>query len=220
MTEIEGVIKYSLSHKNMAINKNISLSEINAWRTIFFKLDLIGQIRERYDGYGFGNISQRIKSSNTENIQFVISGTQTGNLESLSRHHYCTVLEAKPDKNSLKSAGKTKPSSEALTHATVYQQDESIESVIHIHCPEIWKNSDKLKLPCSRIEVKYGTPEMAEEVSRLFHTTPLKSTDVFSMLGHEDGIIAFSDSMEKAANILINLYSRALAIEPRTAYYP
>ena len=213
MKEIEGVIKYRLNHKNMAINKDISLSEINAWRTIFFKLDLIGQIRERYDGYGFGNISQRINLPNTENVQFVISGTQTGNLESLSRHHYCTVVEANPAKNSLKSTGKIKPSSEALTHATVYQQDESIKSVIHIHCPEIWKNSDILKLPCSCAEVKYGTPEMAEEVKRLFHDTPLHRTDVFSMLGHEDGIIAYSDSMEKAANLLINLYSKALAIE-------
>ena len=213
MKELEGVIKYNLSHKNITLNGNISISEINAWRTILFKLELIGQITERYDGYGFGNISQRIRSSTTKNIQFVISGTQTGNLESLSRDHYCTVLEAKPDKNSLKSSGKTKPSSEALTHATVYQQNNIIQSVIHIHCPEIWKNTDKLKLPFSRTEVKYGTPEMAEEVSRLFHTTPLKSTDALSMLGHEDGIIAFSDSMEKAANILINLYSRALTIE-------
>jgi hypothetical protein len=213
MTEIEGVIKYNLSHKNIALNKDISISEINAWRTILFKLAFIGQTKERYEGYGFGNISQRIKSSNIENVQFIISGTQTGNLESLSRHHYCTVLEAKPDKNSLKSAGEIKPSSEALTHATVYQQNDSIQSVIHIHCPEIWNNSDKLKIPCSRSDVKYGTPEMAEEVKRLFHATPLQNTDVFSMLGHGDGIIAFSDSMEKAADLLINLYSKALAIE-------
>ena len=213
MKEREGVIKYSLNHQNIALDKDISISEINAWRTILFKLNLIGQIKERYDGYGFGNISQRTKPSNTKNAQFIISGTQTGNLEFLSRQHFCTVLEAKPDKNSLKSAGKIQPSSEALTHATVYQQNNEIKSVIHIHCPEIWSNSDKLTLPCSRSQVKYGTPEMAEEVKRLFRTAPLQSTGVFSMLGHEDGIIAFSDSMEKAAGLLINLYSRALAIE-------
>lgn len=213
MKEIEGVIKYSLIHKDIALNKDISLSEINAWRTILFKLDFIGQTKERYDGYGFGNISQRTELSSTKNVPFIISGTQTGNLESLSRHHYCTVLEANPGNNNLKSAGKIKPSSEALTHATIYQQNNKIQSVIHIHCPEIWNNTDKLNLPSSRSEVKYGTPEMAEEVKRLFHVTPLQSTDVFSMSGHEDGIISFSDSMEKAANLLINLYSKALAIE-------
>lgn len=208
--ENEGVIKYKLSHQNIPINKNISIAEINAWRTIFYKLELIGQVAERYDGYGFGNISQRISSNKPEKVNFIISGTQTGGIECLSKIHYCIIEEASTKQNSIQSAGETKPSSEALTHASVYQLDNTIQSIIHIHCPEIWHKSQQIGLPCTSSNVAYGTPEMAEEVKRLFQSESLSNTAVFSMLGHEDGIISFSDSMEKAACSLITLYSKAI----------
>ena len=214
MKEQEGVIKYNLNHHNTPLDRNISLSEINAWRTLLFKLELIGQIEGRYDGYGFGNISQRIPQSTTsKKIPFIISGTQTGSLESLSTHQYCIVLEALPNKNSIKSAGEIKPSSEALTHASVYEQDTFIQSVIHIHCPEIWDNTDKLNLPYTSADIPYGTPEMANEVKRLLKASGTKHTGIFSMLGHKDGIIAYSDSMEKAACLIIRSFSKAIALE-------
>ena len=215
MTDQEGVIKYKLNHNNTPLDRHISLSEINAWRTILFKLKLIGQIEGKYGGYGFGNISQRIAQSTSKKRQFIISGTQTGSLESLSTHHYCIVLEALPNKNSIKSAGETKPSSEALTHASVYEQNTSIQSVIHIHCPEIWNHTDKLKLPYTSADIPYGTPEMAKEVKRLLRTSGTEPTGIFSMLGHEDGIVAYSDSMEKAACLIIRSFSKAIELEPK-----
>jgi len=213
MSEQEGVIKYKLNHRKSPLDKHISISEINAWRTILFKLQLIGQIKGRYDGYGFGNISQRIIYSSSDKVQFIISGTQTGGIESLSNFQYCTILEACPIKNSIKSAGEVKPSSEALTHASVYQQDKSIKAVIHIHSPEIWKNTEQLKLPYTAADIAYGTPEMADEVKRLFQTDHLQKAHVFSMLGHKDGIIAFSDSIQKTALLIIKTYSKAIALE-------
>jgi len=213
MPDQEGVIKYKLSHQNIAIEEHIPIVEINAWRTLFFKLQLIGQVSERYDGYGFGNISQRLSSANLTYPPFIISGTQTGNIDSLSRHHYCVVLEANPLENSVKSAGKTQPSSESLTHACIYQQNKSIQAVIHIHSPEIWLNTQQLKLPYSAANVSYGTPEMAGEVKKLFDTASFQNTGIFSLLGHQDGIIAFSDSIEKAALLLIKTFSKALSIE-------
>ena len=81
MKEQEGVIKYQLNHTQQPINRLLSLTGINAWRTIAVRLDLIGQTPERYDNVGFGNISQRIDAHNS---QFIISGTQTGHIEQLS----------------------------------------------------------------------------------------------------------------------------------------
>ncbi len=103
MTEKEGVIKYNLNHQNLPINDYISLSEINAWRTVLFKLGMIGQDKKRYEGYGFGNISQKVFLQTTSHNQFIITGTQTGELASLSKHHYCIVLKANPKKNSIQS---------------------------------------------------------------------------------------------------------------------
>lgn len=213
MKEQEGVIKYKIDHSYNAVEKHISISEINAWRSILFKLQLIGKIEERYDGYGFGNISQRISLDNAKTVQFIISGTQTGGIEPLCKHHYCKVLKAHPNKNSIKSVGETKPSSEALTHASVYSQNNSIRAVIHIHNPDIWNNTKKLNLPYTSADIPYGTPEMAIEVERLLQTEQQKQTNIFSMLGHKDGIIAFSDSMEKAAWLIIKTYSNAIALE-------
>ncbi len=213
MKEPEGVIKYHLNHQNSPIAEKLSISEINAWRTIFFKLGLIGQYAKRYEGYGFGNISQRITLTNTNKVQFIISGTQTGYLESLSRHHYCFIQETCPQENRINSIGETKPSSEALTHASIYQQNKEIQSVIHIHCPKIWNNTHQLKIPYTSKDIAYGTPEMANEVKRLFRSSIKENTAIFSMLGHKDGIIAFSDSMEKAADPLIKLFSNAIKLE-------
>jgi ribulose-5-phosphate 4-epimerase/fuculose-1-phosphate aldolase len=213
MAEKEGVIKYQLDHLNISIDQTISITEINAWRTLLFKLQLIGRISERYEGYGFGNISQRINRPNSDSVQFCISGTQTGGIESLSRQHYSQVLLADPIKNCIRSKGETKPSSEALSHASVYLQDNNIQSVIHVHSPEIWNNTQKLELPFSDSDIAYGTPEMAIEVERLMQTKQLKEKNIFCMLGHQDGVIAYSDSIEKTAHIIIKYFAKAIALE-------
>jgi hypothetical protein len=215
MKEQEGVIKYTLDHSSDSIADTICIAEINAWRTLFFKLELIGQKAGRYDGYGFGNISQRINSPNPEQVQFLITGTQTGNLTSLSRQHYCTVISANPDKNTIKSVGESKPSSEALTHASIYQSNLEIQSVIHVHCPEIWNNTARLNLPFTAANIPYGTPEMAIEVKRLLQQRHAKNSGLCSMLGHKDGVFSFSNSMESAAWSIINYYSKAIALEAK-----
>jgi len=210
MTEKEGVIKYKLDHADTELEDSLSISEINKWRTVLFKKNLIGQIATRYEGYGFGNISQRTSPLNSEEVQFIISGTQTGAIEGLSRDHYCHVIKADPIKNSISSKGKTKPSSEALTHASVYQQDTKIQAVIHVHSPEIWNNTRRLKLAYTNADIVYGTPEMAIEVARLMQTKQLQKEKIFSMLGHKDGVIAFAESLEVAALLLLKYYSNAI----------
>jgi ribulose-5-phosphate 4-epimerase/fuculose-1-phosphate aldolase len=210
MSETEGVIKYLLHHTNSPLSNNITLAELNAWRTIMFKLNLIGQDVQRYDSYGFGNISLRLQ---TPDLQFIISGTQTGHLAVLSRSDYCLVTQASPKTNTIVSCGETKPSSEALTHASVYLQSPNIQAVIHVHCPEIWRHTKQLNLAHTSADVAYGTPEMAEAVTQLFQTEYWQQTAVFTMLGHEDGVVAFGNSLQEAACVLITQFSLALAIE-------
>lgn len=176
---------------------------------MFYKLELIGQVNKRYDGYGFGNISQRIVSND---MQFIITSTQTGGLNLLSIQNYCLVKQVDLKNNSLESIGESKPSSEALTHASVYKQNKNIKSVIHVHSPDIWNKTKKLKLSFIADNIPYGTPEMADEVTRLLQKSYPQPTGVFSMLGHEDGVVAYSDSLEKAACLLIKIYSKAIEI--------
>jgi ribulose-5-phosphate 4-epimerase/fuculose-1-phosphate aldolase len=200
MKEQEGIIKYQLKHTQKLINEKFSLSEINAWRTIIFRLGLIGQNPDRYDNLGFGNISQRL---NLQSSQFIISGTQTGHIEHLSPEHYCLVVKADPRKNRIESRGLYKPSSESLTHASIYAQADNIQAVIHVHSPEIWNNTVALNLPHIAADIPYGTVEMATAVEQIFQSGNLQQTSLFTMLGHEDGVVSSGGNMQEAAWELI-----------------
>ena len=75
MGETEGVIKFTIDHQPSALTV-ATPHTLNSWRAIFKKLGLIGQVKDRYQGLGFGNLSMRIEHG------FLISGTQTGHIES------------------------------------------------------------------------------------------------------------------------------------------
>ncbi len=210
MSEREGVIKYHLDHQTIDLPKDIDINELNAWRTLLHRLKLIGQIPEKYNGLGFGNISRRLVPGSE---QFVISCTQTGHLATLTKQHYALINAASPHINAIKSCGLCRPSSEALTHASVYQQDPSIQAVIHVHSPTLWHNTLELQLPHTTANIPYGTPEMAQAVSNLFASSQLDSLHLFSMLGHEDGIVAFGPSLMAAATLLITQLVKAETVE-------
>jgi L-ribulose-5-phosphate 4-epimerase len=209
MKEQEGVIKYQLEHTQKPINEKISFCQINAWRTIFFRLGLIGQDHERYENLGFGNISQRLDAKSK---QFIITGSQTGHIEHLSPEHYCLVVKADPHKNRIESHGHYKPSSESLTHASIYALDSGIQAVIHAHSPEIWGNTVALGLPHISADIPYGTVEMALAVEQLFQSGNVQQISLFTMLGHEDGVVSFGRDMEEAAWELIKYLSLAIGI--------
>jgi L-ribulose-5-phosphate 4-epimerase len=210
MKEQEGVIKYQLAHMQKPISVKFSFSEINAWRTVIFRLGLIGQDSERYDNLGFGNISQRLNPSSS---QFIISGSQTGHLEHLSSEHYSLVVKADPRSNRIQSCGLIKPSSESLTHASIYALDSNIQAVIHVHSPEIWNHTAALNLPHIASGIPYGTVEMAIAVEKLFQSGNLQQTSLFTMLGHEDGVVSYGGNMQGAAWELIKYLALAIGIE-------
>lgn len=209
-SDLEGVIKYHLKHQICELPPTLDISQINAWRCLLFRLALIGQSAERYNGLGYGNISQRL---NVGTPGFLISGTQTGHLPLLTPNHFAMVETASPMQNSIVSSGPSRPSSEALTHAGVYLHDKRAEAVIHVHSPDIWRNSKILSLPCTGADIAYGSVEMVEAVAQLFASGQLNTLPLFSMLGHEDGVVAFGESITSAAITLITQLAKALAIE-------
>lgn len=215
MNPQEGIIKYQLSHTQKSIADKFSFLEINAWRSIIFRLGLIGQIPGKYNDCGFGNISQRLA---TRSDQFIISGTQTGHLEHLNAEQYCLVVKAEAKKNQIHSCGLYQPSSESLTHAAVYAQDPEIQAIIHAHSPEIWHQTAALNLPHTAADIPYGTAAMAVAVEHLFQSGHVRQSALFTMLGHEDGVIAFGKNVQDAAWVLIRHLALAISIEQQHIY--
>src|SRR5258707_13973147 len=70
-------------------------------------------------------------------------------------------------RNWLRYEGAAIPSSESLTHASIYQSNSTISAVIHCHDSVLWRTLLD-RVPTTSKPVPYGTPEMAYEIMRLF----------------------------------------------------
>ncbi|BAY82699.1 class II aldolase/adducin family protein [Calothrix parasitica NIES-267] len=201
----EGYIKYQCNWiKSEPIDLN-EIAELNKWRNKLYELGLIGEYE---NGIGFGNISIRYFQPE----QFIISGTQTGNLPFLNEQYYTRVTKFDLEQNSLTCYGPIKASSESLTHATLYQTDKTVNAIIHVHNLELWQKL-MYKVPTTEKHVPYGTPEMAKEIIRLFKQDNLIDTKILVMSGHEEGIISFGTNLEEAANILLDRYNELIPVQ-------
>lgn len=197
----EGVTQYQLDWRQEPLDGAISIETLNHWRSCFFALELIGQSAERYDGIGFGNVSQRLNTN-----EFLISGTQTGAYSVLTLQQYCRVLECDIEKNQVRAAGPVPPSSEAMTHDMIYRLLPWVNYVFHLHAPSLWLSAQRLAIPCTPAEVGYGTPAMAASVRSLIEQT---NTRVIAMAGHEDGVIGWGDDANVLGEQLLLLYNKA-----------
>jgi ribulose-5-phosphate 4-epimerase/fuculose-1-phosphate aldolase len=208
----EGVIKFRLQFTEAAPVEMEPLAELNRWRTILWQRALIGQDPARYDGYDFGNVSQRSSDIDAppDKRSFIISGTQTGHLPELDSRHYAVVISYNALNNAVIAAGPVKPSSESLTHGMLYDLDDAIRVVLHVHSPDIWGAANHLGIPATDRTAAYGTPGMAAEVQRLFSETAVREKKLFSMGGHEDGIVAFGETAEEAGDTLLRALEASL----------
>ena len=191
----EGYIKFNCNWIASNDIPSDKVAVLNVWRDIMYHKGLIGMYP---DGIGFGNISMRCDEKT-----FLISGTATGGLETLSESHYSLVTGYNLSTNSVTCAGPVKASSESLTHAAIYECSATANAVIHIHNLDLW-NRLLHHVPTSTENVSYGTPEMANEIKRLFDETTVSKEKIIVMGGHQEGIISFGKDLEEAGNILLD----------------
>ena len=175
-----------------------SIKEMNKIRTELFDLGLIGIS----GGIGYGNISIR-----TSNDSFLISGTQTGGKRILDTRDYVEVLSYNFGENSVICKGFVNASSESLTHAAVYEYNENIGAVIHVHHQSFWEKILN-KVPATDIDNEFGTVDLALNIIKLFETSDLAETRIIAMAGHSSGIISFGDDISSARDVLLEYYHK------------
>ncbi|MEJ2308485.1 MAG: class II aldolase/adducin family protein [Gammaproteobacteria bacterium] len=206
--EKEGVIKFRLDFRQSGPLDFPELGALETCRQRFRALGLIGgNDPQRYEGLGYGNISHRLAPGDEA---FVVSGTQTGHLESMGAEGYALVTGCDPERNIIEAEGVIKPSSEAMTHAVIYRELPSVQAVIHVHSPDIWNRADELGLPQTARDVPYGTPAMAAEMRRII-ASGMGGWHTISMAGHEDGVITWGDKLDEAAAELESLYRQVVS---------
>jgi L-ribulose-5-phosphate 4-epimerase len=190
----EGYIKFNCQWIKAAPPPPASLVEINAWRSKLYGLGLIGAYP---NGIGFGNVSIRAQANS-----FIITGSATGVFETLDETHFVLVTDYDLVNNRLTCHGPIAASSESLSHAVIYECSPETNCVIHIHNLEMWRRLLG-KVPTTSETVPYGTPEMAEEIRRLFLETDVAEEKFLVMGGHEEGIISFGKNPTEAGEILL-----------------
>lgn len=192
----KGYIKYHCEWIKTDAVSPASVMDLTCYRDALHQLNLI---KEDSDGISVGNISQRTSPTS----QFIISGTQTGNLPTVAARDYALVTAFDPTQNSVTCQGLSKASSESLTHGVIYSSHPAIGAIIHVHHSQLWKGLLK-QVPATRAEVSYGTPEMAKETQRLFRESNLAQVKIFAMAGHEDGVVSFGENLQIAYRVLID----------------
>jgi ribulose-5-phosphate 4-epimerase/fuculose-1-phosphate aldolase len=199
--EIEGVIKYRLDYTPSPLPDGVDFEGLLRWFRKCREKQLIGRDPARYGGYAFGNISVRADPG------FVISGTQTGGLDALTPDRLAWVRDFDIDTNRLAAGGAMQPSSEAMSHGQIYRALPRTNAVIHVHSPQLWRNSKALGLAMTPASAAYGTPAMAAAVERLL-AQEANPIGLFAMGGHEDGIIAYGPDIDSAGNLLMAQFER------------
>lgn len=127
----------------------------------------------------------------------------------LEEKHYALVNSWSFNKNSLKCTGSINASAESLSHAAIYESLPIVGAVIHIHHKEMW---DKFfnKLNTTSPDVLYGTPEMAREIQGMVMNIKTEQESVLVMGGHEEGIIAWGETLDDAGEKILKYYKSFL----------
>lgn len=195
----DGVIKFKFKlHKTVPLERDDYI-ELEKWRVILYKLSMIGHYQT--ENVGYGNLS--IRGATPKN--FVITGTQTGSLANLDGYGYTRVIDCSLKKNSLEAKGAIAPSSESLTHYSIYKANLNIKVIFHIHHKELWNFMIKNDELSTAEDTPYGTVQMAEEVAQKVHDL---DRGMLVMKGHQDGIISFGATSEEAGQEILTMYKR------------
>lgn len=198
----EGYIKFSCDWTKGPPFENAAIAELNTWRRPLFDAGLVG--RNDDTGVGFGNLSMRSGSD----VQFIISGTQTGHLADLTGAHYAEVTDYDIEGNRITCHGPVKASSESLTHAAIYELGPTIQAIVHVHNDTLWHEL-RNTIPTTDPTVTYGTPDMAEEFRRLYCDTDFTSSKIAVMGGHHGGLISIGHDMAEAAHRFLDIATTA-----------
>lgn len=204
MKEEEGIIKYKQEFIETQAPSRDYIRELLTYRVLCFERTWIGSLP---DGTGYGNISCRAPKD-LEDVQFFISGSQTGHIPILNTHQISVVNEYSITENRLLCSGLIQASSESLTHAGIYEADPEISAIVHIHNKKLWEFAQVNGVITTHSSIPYGTVEMSLALIDAVKSGAKTHTGIIAMGGHEDGIIAWGLGFPQAIQKIRDLEAK------------
>ena len=193
----EGYIKFKSTCQKGRLPIIPSLHRLIRARKRLYDLNLIGMLES---GIGFGNISIRVRRN-----KFLITGSATGNKAILLKRDFAFITDMAIPENTVFYKGSISPSSESMSHGTIYRTLPGVRCVIHVHHRDLFNkmlNENAEKTP---EDVAYGTPEFANSIQALL-SAKNQPEGYFVAAGHQDGIFVFGSSIRSAMKIMTILY--------------
>ena len=179
----EGVIRFNYQMTEETSPQTIkNYEDIEFYRRLLYPSKVIGY--DEKEQVGYGNMSKRVN-----NLEFVITASQTGHITELLTKHYVHVKSCHPTKMMIEAIGFMAPSSEALTHYSIYEARPDINHVFHCHHQGNWEYMIENDYPSIGEDIEYGTMEMANAVQELIAKD---HTGLFVMKGHHSGFVSYS----------------------------
>lgn len=189
------VIKYKFNLKMSSPINEEHFLELEKWRSIFHKMNLIGEYKTTK--VGFGNLSKRILPSEEP---FIITGAGTGGYPHLSGMQYTKVTKCNLPKLTIEAVGPIAPDDETLTHHGIYLENPQIRFVFHVHNIQLWNYMLKNSLDNTSEDIDHRSVDFAKAAKEIIQT---KKTGIFAMSDLEGGIIAYADTAENAGKIVL-----------------
>lgn len=171
---------------------------------------MVGRSANRYGGYAFGNMSVRDPGNAA---RFFISASQAIDAPRLDATAWPRIDRFDPKTFHACVTGDLPPSSETVTHGVVYTAAADIQCVLHVHAPALWRNAAALGLASTGRATSYGSPQLARDVEELLGARAGNQL-IFATPGHEDGVFACGAQLSQTVDALLELDSRARALEP------
>lgn len=193
----DGYIKYQCNLSRNILENYPEMELINIYRRKLRKLKMVGVYPS---GISYGNVSMRI-----DKFRFLITGTQTGSFDNLEACHFAIVNGWDIDKNILYCVGELNASSEALSHAAIYEVLTNCNAVIHVHHLQLWKQLLN-KIPTIPESAEYGTPEIANAIANSILSNNAQTKGNIALAGHYEGLISYGETIESASTEILKYF--------------
>ncbi len=183
-----------------AIEEGLYL-ELEKWRVLFFKMNLIGESSTTNSLHG--DVSRRL-SDNQDH--YIITGKDTQRYSNLTGSHYTKVTKCDEKKGTADAIGPIAPSSEAITHYFIYKTFPQVKSIFHLYNLDLWNYMKENDYATTKEDVFQDVEGLELRIKRIIKKSP---SGIFAFSHHPGEFLCYATSSDEAGKIILDLVKQS-----------